>query len=124
MQQALAAVPGMLGGSLQIRRLTSSAATQGNRTYAVAIAFAGLIQGRAFAQEMDQTGMMGYANHETAELSVDSTVSVNLGDFIIDTDGATQWAIIAQLTSGSGTKTYRLQQDSTTLGAPDRSGGV
>ena len=124
MQQALATVPGMLGGSLQIRRLTSSTAAQGSRTYAVAVAFSGLIQGRTFDHEMDQTGMLGYARHDTAELSVDGSILVNPGDLIIDTDGTTQWAIITQLTSGSGTKTYRLGQDSSPLGSPDRSGGV
>lgn len=124
MQQALSAVPGMLGGSLQIRRLTSSTAAQGSRTYAGAVAFIGLIQGRSFSQEMDQHGMMAYVRHDIAELTVSDSILINLGDLIVDTDGATQWAVVAQLTGGSGTNTFRLGQDSAALGAPDRNGGV
>lgn len=124
MQQALSTVPGMLGGALQIRRLTSSTAAQGARTYAAPVAFQGLIQGRSFSQEMDQHGMMAYARHDIAELMVADSIQVNLGDFIIDFDGSTQWAVAAQLTGGTGTNTFRLGQDSASLGAPDRNGGV
>ena len=124
MQQALSAVPGMLGGSLQIRRLTSSPVALGPRTYAAAVAFSGLIQGRSFSQEMDQHGMMAYARHDTAELSVDASIAISLGDLIIDIDATTQWAVVARLTSGSGTNTYRLTQESSAIGSPDRNGGV
>lgn len=123
MQQTLATIPGMLGTTLQIRRMTSSLAVQGARTYALSVGVVGLIQNRGYVEDMDPR-TMGMVKHEIAEFSCDLIVAINPGDCIIDADTTTYWAVIGRITSGVGTATYRLQRDQGLLGMPDRAGAA
>ena len=122
MQACLATVPAALGQGGSYKRLTSSAAELGNRTYAAAVPVGGLLQARMMMQDYNPVGG-AQVKHEMATLMVDFSVVLSLGDIWIDSSG-TEWAVDGIADNGVGTTTYRLKRDIAQIAGPNRQGGV
>lgn len=106
----------------QFKRLTSSPANEGTRTYGTATAFSGVLTNRQMMEEYDEKHG-SWVRREHMTLRIDETTILKLGDLVVDVYSV-EWAVSGIMSGAYGSTRYTLSRDIPLVAAPNRNGGV